>query len=182
MRCILIVLPPLCSETVRFDPISTPNGPQFDPKRPKTHPAATEHCVLPLIIGVPFATLQPNAHLCNETRTRLQRNVHFCKSDTTLQPNGRFSHFGVLWGSRGAPQNHKAHKKSENVVTNHVFYDAKRRWPSPLSCGIAFFGRDEPKVAIPHESGEGEVTNHCIFTRRIAPRRPKTAQKGVPRP
>jgi hypothetical protein len=38
--------------------------------------------------------------------------------------------------------------------------------PSPLSYGIAFFGQNEPKVVIPFESGEGEVTNHSIFTRR----------------
>ena len=90
----------------------------------------------------------------------------FVESNATLERNARFSYFRGLSGSLWAPGGPPSPKKSDNVLTNHVFYDRLSMSPSPLSYGIAFFGQNDPKVVIPFESGEGEVTNHCIFTRR----------------
>ena len=97
----------------------------------------------------------------------LRKGIYlFVKSDATLERNARFSYFRGLSGSIWAPGGPPSSKKSGNVLSNHVFYDRLSMSPSPLSYGIAFFSENDPKVVIPFESGEGEVTNHCIFTRR----------------
>jgi hypothetical protein len=104
-----------------------------------------------------------SAHFAQSGSTT-QGNASFWETDATLHPNARFYHFGVSRGSLWAPSHFFCPEKVRQCPYYHVFYDAKRRWPSPLCYGIAFLGRKDPKVAILQQSGEGEVTCHCIFT------------------
>ena len=83
--------------------------------------------------------------------------VHTVVKDHTIQKVNKTPHFHhrkKLWHS---PLPHGIATFARGGNENHVFCNAKRRSPSPLSYGMTIFGQLDQKTAIPLQSDEGDL-------------------------